>query len=367
MSKCISKEEEEREERKKEEAKFERSIESLKSQKNIAAIVSGMKSHAMHAGIQEKACEAFRILAFNADNKVLIDKEGGIPLILAALDNHAKHAGVVEQACRAVVSLTFLLSAKHADVVEYACMALNNIGIHQASTSEEEGPSGVVVTFEEWREERNFIKAQEETAAVCCGLCWKTTSTNLSSEPDDFVCNTACWLPGFSFAGFCWLLFGWILLACWASLIAAFVFVGTSSLPTSLLAPLICVAVGAVCLVCCFCMHITLGLLGLLGFFGHSEDDLPEWCDAWGGVGHAAGVCLLVTALPMLVTSVLVWIVRFDSNESVKPEALELTGWVTAGFHLLALCFVCVVGSFTGAFGSSLLSLCRRLARAGRR
>ena len=156
---------------------------------------------------------------------------------------------------------------------------------------------------------------------------------HLSSEPepDDFVCNTACWLPDFSFPGFCWLLFCWLLLACWASLIAAFVFVGTSSLPTSLLAPLICVAVGAVCLVCCFCMHITLGLLGLLGFFGHSEDDLPEWCDAWGGVGHAAGVCLLVTALPMLVTS---------------------TGWVTAGFHLLALCFVCVVGSFTGAFWS---------------
>ena len=102
MSKCISKEEEEREESKEEQAKFGRSIESLASQKNIAAIVSGMKSHAMHAGIQEKACEAFRILAFNADNKVLIDKEGGIPLILAALDNHAKHAGVVELACWAL-------------------------------------------------------------------------------------------------------------------------------------------------------------------------------------------------------------------------------------------------------------------------
>ena len=165
MSKCISQEEEEREERKKEEAKFERSIESLKSQKNIAAIVSGMKLHATHAGIQEKACEAvleltpcveteewrkvrdekgdaldsvmakyaefatlgviehlvqvlslhmqstsavistckiIRCISRNDDNKVLIAKEGGIPLILAALDNHAKHAGVVELACWAL-------------------------------------------------------------------------------------------------------------------------------------------------------------------------------------------------------------------------------------------------------------------------
>ena len=58
MSKCISMEEEEREERKKEEAKFECSIESLKSQKNLAAIVSGMKLHAEHAGIQADKTES---------------------------------------------------------------------------------------------------------------------------------------------------------------------------------------------------------------------------------------------------------------------------------------------------------------------
>ena len=105
MSKCISMEEE-REERLKEEVKFDRSIESLASQNNIAAIVSGMKLHATHAGIQEKACEAFQDLsAASDDNKVLIAKEGGIPLILAALDNHAKHAGVVENACLALCSI----------------------------------------------------------------------------------------------------------------------------------------------------------------------------------------------------------------------------------------------------------------------
>ena len=169
MSKCISKEEEEREERLKEEkVKFERSIESLKSQKDIAAIVSGMKLHTTHAGIQEKAgeavlalmpcvemeewrkvrdekgdaldsvmakyaefaklgviehliqvlslhkqmtsavistCKIIHCISRNADNRVLIAKEGGIPLILAALDNHAKHAGVVEQACWALYNI----------------------------------------------------------------------------------------------------------------------------------------------------------------------------------------------------------------------------------------------------------------------
>ena len=236
MSKCISKEEEEREERKKEEAKFECSIESLKSQKNIAAIVGGMKLHATHAGIQDKACEAvlaltpcveaeewqkirdekgdaydsvmakyaefaklgviehlvqvlslhmqstsavistckiIRCISRNADNKVLIAKEGGIPKILAALDcalcsvgfplappgqrgfcaggdlDHAQHAGVVENACAAVKNLAvndenrvliakeggipLILAAldnhaKHAGVVENACWALCNIG-----------------------------------------------------------------------------------------------------------------------------------------------------------------------------------------------------------------------------------------------
>ena len=97
----------------------------------------------------EQACGAVNHLAANAGNKVLIAKEGGIPLILAALDNHAKHAGVVEQACWAVINLAVnadnkvliaqaggirrLLAAldnhaKHAGVVELACWALNNIG-----------------------------------------------------------------------------------------------------------------------------------------------------------------------------------------------------------------------------------------------
>ena len=52
----------------------------------------------------EQACGAVWSLAANADNKVLIAKEGGIRLILAALDKHAEHAGVVEQACGALCS-----------------------------------------------------------------------------------------------------------------------------------------------------------------------------------------------------------------------------------------------------------------------
>ena len=50
----------------------------------------------------EQACAAVRNLAVNADNKVLIAKEGGIRRLLAALDKHAEHAGVVERACGAL-------------------------------------------------------------------------------------------------------------------------------------------------------------------------------------------------------------------------------------------------------------------------
>ena len=130
---------------------FERNIEALKAQKNFAAIVSGMKFHAMHAGIQEKACRAFLDLArSDADNKVRIAEAGGIPLILAALDKHATHAGVAESACWAVINLTAKnddnklriaqaggiplilaaldIHATHAGVVENACWAVLNVG-----------------------------------------------------------------------------------------------------------------------------------------------------------------------------------------------------------------------------------------------
>ena len=46
------------------ENEFERNIETLGSRKNFGAIVSGMKSHAMHAGVQEKACRAFNDRSF---------------------------------------------------------------------------------------------------------------------------------------------------------------------------------------------------------------------------------------------------------------------------------------------------------------
>ena len=72
----------------------------------IGRLLAALDKHADHAGVVEQACGAVRNLASkNADNKVLIAKEGGIPLTLAALDNHAEHAGVVEQACGAVWNL----------------------------------------------------------------------------------------------------------------------------------------------------------------------------------------------------------------------------------------------------------------------
>ena len=94
------------EERLQDSNEFERNIGSFESHENVAAIVRGMRSHGMHASIQEKACRAmWNIAAKNADNKTLIVKQGAIPLILAALDNHARHSGVVAQASRALRSL----------------------------------------------------------------------------------------------------------------------------------------------------------------------------------------------------------------------------------------------------------------------
>jgi hypothetical protein len=45
----------------------------------IVAILSGMKDHIDHAGVQEQGCGALRNLATNDDNEVLIAEAGGMP------------------------------------------------------------------------------------------------------------------------------------------------------------------------------------------------------------------------------------------------------------------------------------------------
>merc|ERR1719487_2695591 len=55
----------------------------------IPLILQAMKEHPKHEGVQEKACEALRNLAIrNDDNKSLIAQEGGIPLIVQAMKEH---------------------------------------------------------------------------------------------------------------------------------------------------------------------------------------------------------------------------------------------------------------------------------------
>merc|ERR1711991_169676 len=58
----------------------------------------------MHKEMQTYACGALTNLADNnADNQILIVKEGGVPLILQAMKDHTTHAGVQEYACRALL------------------------------------------------------------------------------------------------------------------------------------------------------------------------------------------------------------------------------------------------------------------------
>ena len=62
----------------------------------------GRRRHSADSFSTAQPCGAVGSLAANADNKVLIAKEGGIGRLLAALDKHAEHAGVVDRACGAL-------------------------------------------------------------------------------------------------------------------------------------------------------------------------------------------------------------------------------------------------------------------------
>ena len=44
-------------------------------------------------------------LAFNADNKIKIAKEGGIKVVMDAMVNHISHAEVQEQGCWALLNI----------------------------------------------------------------------------------------------------------------------------------------------------------------------------------------------------------------------------------------------------------------------
>ena len=72
----------------------------------IVAILSGMKDHIDHAGVQEQGCGALRNLANNVENRVSIANAGGmIAAIVSGMKAHTDHAGVQEQGCGALANL----------------------------------------------------------------------------------------------------------------------------------------------------------------------------------------------------------------------------------------------------------------------
>jgi len=68
----------------------------------IKAVITAMRNHASHAGVQHYGCRALTSIAYkNWDNKVAVAKAGGIEAIITAMRNHASHAGVQHWGCKA--------------------------------------------------------------------------------------------------------------------------------------------------------------------------------------------------------------------------------------------------------------------------
>ena len=102
----------------------------------IGRLLAALDKHAEHAGVVERACGAVGNLAVNDDNnKVLIAKEGGIKRLLAALDNHAKHAGVVEQACGALCSIGWSDKALQKSIKDAGAVKLVRAAVGRSNAS----------------------------------------------------------------------------------------------------------------------------------------------------------------------------------------------------------------------------------------
>ena len=58
----------------------------------IEHLVQVLSLHMQSTSAVISTCKIIHCISRNADNRVLIAKEGGIPLILAALDNHGSRS-----------------------------------------------------------------------------------------------------------------------------------------------------------------------------------------------------------------------------------------------------------------------------------
>jgi len=54
----------------------------------ISVVVSAMKAHSGHVGIQDSGCRALANLAANADNTIAIAAAGGIRVVILAIKAH---------------------------------------------------------------------------------------------------------------------------------------------------------------------------------------------------------------------------------------------------------------------------------------
>ena len=196
-------------------------------QTNIAAIVGGMKLRATDAGIQDKACEAvleltpcveaeewrkvqdekgdaydsvmakyaefaklgviehlvqvlslhmqstsavistckiIRCISRNADNRVRIAKEGGIPKILAALATHADKVKVVENACWALSYLAKDNKENQIAIQQARGSALVSAAVAADSASAATKKYGKMVLDE-------LKLPSEKKGAGCCAVC----------------------------------------------------------------------------------------------------------------------------------------------------------------------------------------------------
>ena len=84
---------------------FENLIEGLEEQKNVGSIITGMKVHKMHYGVQEASCWALWFLAADDDIQAQIADLGGIELIVEALTSHPNVVQVQEAGCGALWNL----------------------------------------------------------------------------------------------------------------------------------------------------------------------------------------------------------------------------------------------------------------------
>jgi hypothetical protein len=84
----------------------------------VAAVVNAMKAHPNEVIVQEKACNALRLLA-QADGKreVSFVASGAVAAVVGAMQAHVGDGGVQEEACGAIAAIVHFGGADRATIV----------------------------------------------------------------------------------------------------------------------------------------------------------------------------------------------------------------------------------------------------------